>query len=152
MIKLTESYVPDGLIPVDLRCKFGWSARVSPRLVERKKAMKSNVGRWVVAVVLSIFLSGCSSIRARDEISGQEWTAYPGVQQDLKETGEIFTGKRSEPGWIQGLIASMLIVDLPFSIVFDTLVAPYDVYRIYNPEAFEEADEPPDQPEDLDAE
>jgi len=32
----------------------------------------------------------------------------------------------------------MLIVDLPFSAVFDTVVMPYDLYRIYSPNYSEE--------------
>jgi uncharacterized protein YceK len=95
--------------------------------------MKSYVGRWAVVVLMSFLLFGCSSIRARTETPSQEWTVYPGIQQDVKETDELFSGKRSEPDWIKGVIASILIVDLPFSAVFDTLVMPYDLYRIYTP-------------------
>lgn len=98
--------------------------------------MKSDIGRQAVVVFLSIFMSGCSSIRARNEIPDQEWTVYPGVQQDVKEMGQLFSsGERPEPTWVKGLITSILIVDLPFSTVFDTVVAPYDLYLIYNPKA-----------------
>ncbi len=36
------------------------------------------------------------------------------------------------------MIATLLVLDLPFSTVFDTVVAPYDLYRIYNPQEFED--------------
>lgn len=113
------------------------------------KAMKSDAGRWAVVVLLSTAMCGCSSIRARNEIPNKEWTVYPGSRKDVKEMGEIFKGERTEPGWVKGLITTILIVDLPISTVFDTVIAPYDVYRIYNPEDFEKArgssESPPDQ-------
>ena len=93
--------------------------------------MKSNIERWAVIVFMSFFMYGCSSIRARTETPDKEWTVYPGIQQDVKETGELFSGKRSEPDWVKGLIVTILIFDLPFSAVFDTVVSPYDLYRIY---------------------
>lgn len=95
--------------------------------------MKSDIGRWAVVILISILMFGCSSIRARTETSDKEWKVYPGLQQDIKETRELFSGERLEPDWVKGLIATMLIADLPFSAVFDTLVAPYDLYRIYTP-------------------
>ncbi len=103
--------------------------------------MKANVFKCSVVVLLGILASGCSSIRARTEILDKGWMAYPGVQQDAKEMGEIFSGERPEPGWINALVASILIVDLPFSVVFDTIAAPYDLYRIYTPSASGETGE-----------
>lgn len=96
--------------------------------------MKSDiVGRWVVVVFISFLMLGCSSIRARTEISDKEWTVYPGIQQDVKDTGGLFSSKNSDPGWVKGLMATILIADLPFSAVFDTVVMPYDLYLIYAP-------------------
>jgi len=95
--------------------------------------MKSDIGRWIVVVFMSYLMLGCSSIRARTETSDKEWTVYPGIQQDIKDTGGLFSGKSSDPGWVKGLVTTILIIDLPFSVVFDTVVAPYDLYRIYAP-------------------
>ena len=95
--------------------------------------MKYDIGKWAVVVFISFLMFGCSSIRARTETPDKEWTVYPGIQQDVKKTGELFSGERSEPDWVKGLIVTILIFDLPFSAVFDTLVAPYDLYRIYTP-------------------
>jgi len=95
--------------------------------------MKNDFGKWGIVVLLGILISGCSSIRARTETADNRWTVYPGVQQDVKEMGEIFSGERQESAWINGLVTSMLVIDLPFSAVFDTVVAPYDLYRIYTP-------------------
>ena len=108
--------------------------------------MKFGIGIWALVVFISILMSGCSSIRARTEASDKKWTVYPGIQQDVKETGKLFSGERSEPDWIKGLIAALLIADLPFSTVFDTVVAPYDLYRIYTPKSFGEAGEPSKPP------
>jgi uncharacterized protein YceK len=95
--------------------------------------MKSDIGRWIAVVLMSFLMLSCSSIRARTATSDKEWTVYPGIQQDIKDTGRLFSGKSSEQDWGKGLITTILIVDLPFSAVFDTLVAPYDLYRMYAP-------------------
>jgi len=108
--------------------------------------MKSEIGRWAVVVFMSFLMSGCSSIRARTETPDNEWTVYPGIQQDVKETGELFSGESSESDWIKGLIATILIFDLPFSAVFDTVVVPYDLYRIYTQKYLGEARESLRQP------
>ncbi len=94
--------------------------------------MKADVGKWGIICLLTV-LSGCSSIRARTEILQKEWTVYPGVKQDVKEMDEIFSGQRQKPGWVNGMVASILVFDLPFSAIFDTVAAPYDLYRIYTP-------------------
>ena len=103
--------------------------------------MKANAGKWCVIFLLSALSSSCSSIRARTETLDKEWTVYPGVQRDVKEMDEIFSGERQKPGWINGMVASILIIDLPFSAVFDTVATPYDLYRIYAPKASGEARE-----------
>jgi uncharacterized protein YceK len=108
--------------------------------------MKFDIGRWAVVVFISFFMIGCSSIRARTETPDKEWTVYPGIQQDIKETSELFSGERSEPDWVTGLIATILIFDLPFSAVFDTVVVPYDLYRINTPKRFGDGRESSRQP------
>ena len=92
--------------------------------------MKLAIGRWTVVVFMSFLMLGCSSIRARTKTSDKEWTVYPGIQEDVKDTGELFSGKSSEPYWIKGIMTTIYIVDLPFSTVFDTVVMPYDLYRM----------------------
>jgi uncharacterized protein YceK len=108
--------------------------------------MKSDIGIWAVVVLMSFLMFGCSSIRARTETPDKEWTVYPGIQLDVKETGELFSNERSEPDWIKGIIATILIADLPFSAVFDTFVAPSDLYRIYTPKYSGKASESSRQP------
>ncbi|BCX81241.1 hypothetical protein MIT9_P0819 [Methylomarinovum caldicuralii] len=88
----------------------------------------------LVIAALTLFLAGCSSIRARDASPLAERTVYPGVRQDLREMAEIVTGQRREPVWIQTLVATILTADLPVSAVFDTLVLPYDLYWLHAPE------------------
>jgi uncharacterized protein YceK len=95
--------------------------------------MNSDIGRWIAAVLLGFLVSGCSSIRARTETPDKEWTVYPGIKRDVKDTDELFSGKSSDPVWAKGMVATMLVIDLPFSAVFDTVAAPYDLYRIYAP-------------------
>ena len=93
--------------------------------------MKSVISILALIVLISFLMAGCSSIRARTGTPDKEWTVYPGIQQDLKESEELFSGKRPEQDWVKGVIAAILIADLPFSAVFDTAVMPYDLYRIY---------------------
>ena len=95
--------------------------------------MKSDIGIWAVVVFMSFLMFGCSSIRARTETPDKEWTVYPGIQLDVKETSKLFGTESSDPDWIKGVIVTILIADLPFSAVFDTFVAPYDLYKIYTP-------------------
>ncbi len=109
--------------------------------------MKYDIRKRALVVFISLLMFGCTSIRARTETPDKEWTVYPGIQRDIKETAGIFSGKSSEPDWVKGVVATILIFDLPFSAVFDTVVAPYDLYRIYTPkrrgEARELSKEPP---------
>lgn len=95
--------------------------------------MKSDIGRWAVVILMSFLISGCSSIRARTETPAKEWTVYPGVQLDVKDTGKLFSSKNQDPDWIKGIMAAIFSIDLPFSALFDTVVAPYDLYRVYTP-------------------
>jgi uncharacterized protein YceK len=100
--------------------------------------MNSAIGRWITVVFISFFMLGCSSIRARTETPDKEWTVYPGIQRDLKDTGGVFSGKNLDPVWAKGMVTTLLLLDLPFSAVFDTVVMPYDLYRIYAPDASEQ--------------
>lgn len=93
--------------------------------------MKSAIGRWVTVVFISFVMLGCSSIRARTETPDKDWAVYPGIQRDVKDAGGVFSGKTPGSGWAKGMVTTLLILDLPFSAVFDTVVMPYDLYRIY---------------------
>ena len=106
--------------------------------------MKSGIGIWALIVLISFLMAGCSSIRARTGTPAQEWTVYPGIKRDLNETDELLSAKRPEPDWVKGVIAAILIADLPFSALFDTAVMPYDLYRIYTSKRLGEASKSPD--------
>ncbi len=84
-----------------------------------------------LVILLSIVLGGCSSIRARDATPATQWMVYPGVRLNVEELKEIATGQREDPLWVQALVSTLLLADLPISTVFDTLASPYDLYRIY---------------------
>jgi uncharacterized protein YceK len=109
--------------------------------------MKLDIGRWAVVVLMSLLMLGCTSIRARTETSDKKWTVYPGIRLDVKDTGGLFSDKSSDPDWIKGVMATIFIVDLPFSAVFDTVVVPYDLYRIHTQKNSGEARESSRQPQ-----
>lgn len=91
--------------------------------------MKLDIGKWAVVILLSFLASGCSSIRARTETSDNKWPVYPGVQLDVKETGKLFSSENSDPVLVKGIMSIIYAIDLPISSVFDTAVAPYDLYQ-----------------------
>lgn len=93
--------------------------------------MKSAIGRWITVVFISSHILACSSIRARTETPDKEWAVYPGIQRDVKDARGLFSGKSTDPIWAKGMVTTLLLLDLPFSAVFDTVVMPYDLYRIY---------------------
>lgn len=65
----------------------------------------------VIVIILSMLLSGCGSIISR-AIPGQGHgnQYYPGVQWDLRDSPWRY----------------VTILDLPFSLIFDTLLLPMD--------------------------
>lgn len=64
--------------------------------------------------IMVIALSGCGSIISRT-IPGQGHgnQYYPGVQWDMRDSAWRY----------------ITIVDLPFSLIFDTLLLPLDIYH-----------------------
>ncbi|MBE0436852.1 MAG: YceK/YidQ family lipoprotein [Methylomicrobium sp.] len=96
--------------------------------------MKIYNQKWILVGLLGALAVGCSSIRARNDMPETEWKVYPGVRQDMIDMGEVFSSQREEPGWVKGVVTTMLVIDLPISMVFDTVVMPYDIYRILIPE------------------
>jgi uncharacterized protein YceK len=95
--------------------------------------MKLKFERLAVVVLMSFLMSGCSSIRSRTENADKEWKVYPGVRLDVNDSVGLLSGKNTDPDWIKAIMAAIYSADLPFSALFDTVVAPYDVYRVYNP-------------------
>lgn len=65
-------------------------------------------------------LSGCSSIMAH---VGPYEGYYAGTSNDVEMVSD------SDNGW---MMRTMLLVDLPFSAVMDTVLLPYDYYRSTN--------------------
>ena len=92
--------------------------------------MKLDTGRWTLILFLSFLMLGCSSIRARTEPSYSKITVYPGVRLDVKETEKLFSSESSDPDWLKGVATIIYTVDMPFSSLFDTVIAPYDLYKI----------------------
>ena len=82
-------------------------------------------------IVLAIALSGCSSIRSRSDMPPEKWTVFPGIQQDGSDMIGTLSGQ-VRPLWTSALVGPVLLADVPFSLVTDTLALPYDLYAMEN--------------------
>ena len=92
--------------------------------------MKLDSRKWILIVFLSFLMLGCSSLRVRSEASYSKLTIYPGVKLDVSETEKLFSSESSDPDWLKGVATIIYTVDMPFSSLFDTVIAPYDLYKI----------------------
>lgn len=67
--------------------------------------------RLIITVLLTLCLSGCGSIISRTVPGqGQGHQYYPGVRWDLRDTAWRY----------------LTVLDMPFSLIFDTLLLPVD--------------------------
>ena len=67
--------------------------------------------RTVVIILAAMLLSGCGSIISRTiPVQGHGNQYYPGVQWDVRDSAWRY----------------VTVLDLPFSLVFDTLLLPID--------------------------
>lgn len=80
--------------------------------------------------LIVVTVSGCSSIRSRTETPSEEWTVYPGVQQDGSDLLKAFEGNLKGPQWTMAVVVPFLIADTPFSVLLDTVALPYDAYLV----------------------
>ncbi len=80
-------------------------------------------------ILLAIALSGCSSIRSRSDMPPEKWTVFPGIQQDGSDMIGTLSGQ-VQPLWTSALVGPVLLADVPFSLVTDTLALPYDLYAM----------------------
>ncbi|HDN2510378.1 MULTISPECIES: YceK/YidQ family lipoprotein [Providencia] len=71
----------------------------------------------LIALITPLFLSGCSSIMTH---AGPSDGYYPGSKNSIKMMND------DETGWV---VRPLLAIDLPFSIVMDTLLIPLDYAR-----------------------
>ncbi|XNN29774.1 YceK/YidQ family lipoprotein [Escherichia coli] len=69
--------------------------------------------RLIVVSIMVTLLSGCGSIISRTIPGAGAWQPryYPGVQWDVRDSAWRY----------------VTILDLPFSLVFDTLLLPIDI-------------------------
>lgn len=82
--------------------------------------MQSLISARLIALITPLFLSGCSSIMTH---AGPSDGYYPGAKNSIKMI------KDDETGWV---VRPLLAIDLPFSIVMDTLLIPLDYSRSGN--------------------
>ena len=84
---------------------------------------------------LTLCLQGCGTIASRSEYREPEaWPVYPGTHYDLTGITMCFSGTAmgTSPSCGQKiamytLVPICLLVDLPISILLDTLLLPYDI-------------------------
>ena len=91
--------------------------------------MNNLIATRTLLAIMALAIAGCSSIRSRYDTPEENWTVYPGVQRDGSDMIGTFEGKVT-PVWTSALVAPVLLADVPFSLVTDTLALPYDLYEI----------------------
>ena len=107
--------------------------------------MHNPITARTLLVVLVVTLTGCSSIRSRYDTSAENWTVYPGIQRDGTDMVGTLSGE-VKPEWTSALVAPVLLADVPFSLVTDTLILPYDLYEIGQKGKPEASSSPKSQP------
>ena len=101
--------------------------------------MKIQEIRLIVCAILLASASGCASISVRSgplpkkgEESETPRYVYSGTQVSAEMAGLLFADidpSSEGAGW-QCFLGPMGIIDLPFCFVVDTVLLPYDVYRV----------------------
>lgn len=76
--------------------------------------MSSLMSARLFALICPLILSGCSSIMTH---AGPSEGYYPGSKNSIKMI------KDEETGWV---VRPLLAIDLPFSVIMDTLLIPLD--------------------------
>lgn len=95
--------------------------------------MKTPIKLIFAMALAGVLLSACTSMRTRYDTPRENWSIYPGVRKDITEIGSAFRGELRTPAWVNGVVAPILLVDLPVSATFDTVALPYDLCRVYHP-------------------
>lgn len=73
---------------------------------------RATLGRLIAVLMMAVLLSGCGSIISRvvpGQGHGNQY--YPGVRWDVRE----------------GAWRYITVLDLPFSLIFDTMLLPIDI-------------------------
>ena len=93
--------------------------------------LRSVFVKTIYLILIMTFLVGCSSLDHR--IDGPRYvynpTVYPGLQEDLAMIKVSTQGPKD--WWMQEiwpLALTVAVVDLPFSLGFDTICLPYDLF------------------------
>ncbi|WP_071585897.1 YceK/YidQ family lipoprotein [Providencia rettgeri] len=97
-------------------------------------SMPSLISIRLYFLIAPLILSGCSSIMTH---AGPSEGYYPGSKNSIKMI------KDDETGWI---VKPLLAIDLPFSVVMDTLLIPLDYAKSGNDD---KADSPKKRIEEL---
>ena len=89
--------------------------------------MKKTLG---ILLLVCLFTTGCATVARLTGNSGNDYILYPATRADL----EVFKPQPPHTGGVNlGPIGCCLmpipILDLPFSIISDTVLFPYDLYR-----------------------
>ncbi|GEM_PF-1613524 len=73
-------------------------------------------------LVLALLISGCATM-SRTTLREDKYPYYPATRENINMFKTF-----SDAGFLEGLVtAPFVLVDLPFSIVFDTLFLPFDL-------------------------
>ncbi|MBU1864701.1 MAG: YceK/YidQ family lipoprotein [Candidatus Omnitrophica bacterium] len=88
--------------------------------------MKNNLA-LIIFLLLTHLLTGCSSIHAhRTDVTPR---VYPGVKEDMRAM-KGYSCDADEWGGLGRSLAIWGTCDILFSFVLDTLLLPYDIYKV----------------------
>jgi len=87
-------------------------------------------------IVLALICAGCASIATRRAVSTTQPMpkhVYPGVQVDAMWMAAVFDERVNTDALYAGFAYPFFfvgVVDLPFSAALDTILLPYDAYKV----------------------
>ncbi len=103
-----------------------------PNARETSGAKTQMLGRILLSGILPALLCGCGTILNHDH---GDRKPYGGVVEDWS----VLTGRTSGHGWMPPPCYLVFMLDIPLSLVFDTLTLPCDLYNQHQVKAYQES-------------
>ena len=85
----------------------------------------------IIAILSALLLSGCATVAVRAYGEPSSYGVYPAVKGDILAVAMTHSSEASNvlPAWEKPLLDLLVLIDLPVSIVLDTILLPFDIYN-----------------------